>query len=275
MIELPEARTLARQLAQTCVGRTVTGVGVLESPHRFAFLSGGGDAYPGLLTGQPLTGSRAHGGLVFVEIGDHTLILGDGAFPRRTPPGGTPPAKRQLRLDLDDGSTLTVTVRMYGGVHLWELDRDNPYIQVALDRPGPLDDTFDEAWVAGLFAEPGVEKLSVKAFLATDQRIPGVGNGLVQDTAWRAEVNPRTRIGALSAEQHDALIEALRETAGLMVAAGGRDTEPGLDGTPGGYHGVLGKATVGTPCPRCSATIVKEAFLGGAIYYCPGCQPKG
>ena len=27
------------------------------------------------------------------------------------------------------------------------------------------------------------------------------------------------------------------------------------------------------PCPVCGEPIVKEAYLGGAVYYCPGCQP--
>jgi formamidopyrimidine-DNA glycosylase len=25
-------------------------------------------------------------------------------------------------------------------------------------------------------------------------------------------------------------------------------------------------------CPKCGGTIVKEAYLGGAVYYCPVCQ---
>jgi len=29
----------------------------------------------------------------------------------------------------------------------------------------------------------------------------------------------------------------------------------------------------GKPCARCGAPIVKEAYLGGVVYYCPGCQP--
>ena len=30
--------------------------------------------------------------------------------------------------------------------------------------------------------------------------------------------------------------------------------------------------TVGQPCPVCGSIIKKKAYLGGAIYYCEGCQ---
>jgi formamidopyrimidine-DNA glycosylase len=58
-----------------------------------------------------------------------------------------------------------------------------------------------------------------------------------------------------------------------MVSQGGRDTETDLFGQPGGYQTVLSKNTVDKPCPVCAALIKKEAYLGGSIYYCPGCQP--
>jgi formamidopyrimidine-DNA glycosylase len=58
-----------------------------------------------------------------------------------------------------------------------------------------------------------------------------------------------------------------------MTARGGRDTELDLFGNPGGYITVLSKNTVDKPCPRCAAIIRKESYLGGAIYFCPGCQP--
>jgi formamidopyrimidine-DNA glycosylase len=57
-----------------------------------------------------------------------------------------------------------------------------------------------------------------------------------------------------------------------MTARGGRDTELDLFGRPGGYVTVLSKNTVDQPCPLCGALICKEAYLGGAIYFCPGCQ---
>jgi formamidopyrimidine-DNA glycosylase len=35
---------------------------------------------------------------------------------------------------------------------------------------------------------------------------------------------------------------------------------------------VLSKFTLNTPCLACGTIIGKELYLGGAIYYCRGCQ---
>ncbi|HCU57160.1 MAG TPA: hypothetical protein DF984_02870 [Anaerolineaceae bacterium] len=32
---------------------------------------------------------------------------------------------------------------------------------------------------------------------------------------------------------------------------------------------------IGKPCPTCGALIEKFAYLGGACYVCPACQPIG
>ena len=39
------------------------------------------------------------------------------------------------------------------------------------------------------------------------------------------------------------------------------------------YRTVLCAKTAGTPCPACGTMIVKQAYLGGSVYYCPVCQP--
>ncbi|MZP54386.1 MAG: endonuclease VIII, partial [Bacteroidales bacterium] len=40
----------------------------------------------------------------------------------------------------------------------------------------------------------------------------------------------------------------------------------------GKYKTLLSKNTANKPCPVCGDTIRKEAYLGGAVYYCPSCQ---
>jgi formamidopyrimidine-DNA glycosylase len=57
-----------------------------------------------------------------------------------------------------------------------------------------------------------------------------------------------------------------------MTDLGGRDTEKDLFGNMGGYKTILSKNTVQNPCPGCGGTIIKEAYMGGAVYFCPVCQ---
>ncbi|MDD5016227.1 MAG: endonuclease VIII, partial [Atribacterota bacterium] len=36
---------------------------------------------------------------------------------------------------------------------------------------------------------------------------------------------------------------------------------------------LLSKNTIGKPCLVCGTDIQKVAYLGGAVYWCPMCQP--
>ena len=52
----------------------------------------------------------------------------------------------------------------------------------------------------------------------------------------------------------------------------GRDTQTDLYGNAGGYKTILSAKTWKNPCLRCGSTIIKEAYMGGSVYYCPTCQ---
>lgn len=272
MLELPEASTLARQL-RVLIGRRIVTVAVGSSPHKFAFFTGAPQAYPGLLTGLEITGALSHGGLVELVLGDTSLLFGDGVALRLVPAGDPLPGKHQLALGLDDESTLLGSVQMYGGLWLGPAgDHDSPYYRVARDRPSPLTDAFDREYFETLLAAAR-PSLAAKAFLATEQRIPGLGNGVLQDILFAAGINPRSRLATLGDDDLDRLFDNVRTGLAEMTAAGGRDTEKDLYGTPGGYRTRLSARTLGLPCPRCGETVTRQAFLGGNVYFCTGCQP--
>ncbi|MDQ7993721.1 MAG: zinc finger domain-containing protein [Propionicimonas sp.] len=273
MLELPEAGTLARQLGAALTGRRIVGVGVGASPHKFAFFSGDPGEYPGALSGREVTAARAHGGLVELVLGQTSLLFGDGVGLRLVAAGNAVPGKHQLALELDDGSGLFCSVQMYGGLWLGPAgDHDNPYYRMARDRPSPLAEGFDRAYFDDLVAAAR-PSLSAKAFLATEQRVPGLGNGVLQDLLFQARINPRNRLSELGEDHLDDLFASLRATLAEMTDAGGRDTEKDLYGHPGGYRTRLSARTLALPCPRCGAGVRRESFLGGNVYFCPACQP--
>jgi len=90
-------------------------------------------------------------------------------------------------------------------------------------------------------------KLSAKAFLATDQRIPGLGNGVLQDILWTARIHPRRKMANLLPGAVGGMFGAVKSVLQEMVRQGGRDTEIDLFGCPGGYRTVLSKNTVANP----------------------------
>lgn len=274
MIEIPEAATLARQARENLTGRTVTAVRTNASPHRFAFFTADPADHGRLLGGRPVTGAAAHGGLVDLDLDGRHLVLGDGARPRHVPAAVADRAKHQLRLDLDDGTALVVSVQMYGGMAVSDGpdgQPDNPYDRAARTAPSPLGDGFDDAHVDALLAAG--EHLALKAVLATGQRVPGLGNGVLQDVLWTARLHPRRRVSTLDAGERATLAAAVRDVLRAMTAAGGRDTEPDLRGDPGGYRTVMCRAALDRGCPRCGGAVARSTFLGGAVYVCPACQP--
>jgi len=57
-----------------------------------------------------------------------------------------------------------------------------------------------------------------------------------------------------------------------MAEKGGRDTEKDIYGVSGGYKTIMSSKNVEAICPACGEPIIKEAYMGGSIYYCSGCQ---
>jgi formamidopyrimidine-DNA glycosylase len=274
MLELPESQTLARQLRESILGKRIVKAKANATPHGFAFYHGDPEGYGSLLNGKTVDDVRAFGGMVEIAAGDARLVVNDGINMRLYPEGAKWPDKHQLFVELSDGSALVCTVQMYGGMQAFKADAyDNPYYRIAKTKPFPLSDAFDEAYFEKMLKE-AKPTLSAKALLATEQRIPGLGNGVLQDILFRARIHPKTKQSSLTQEQKTRLFTAVRETLREMIDKGGRDTEKDLYGQPGGYVCLLSKNTLDKPCPICGGTLVRQAYLGGNIYFCPGCQPE-
>ena len=143
---------------------------------------------------------------------------------------------------------------------------------VAKEKPQPLADTFDRVYFDTLRTE-GSDRISVKAFLATEQRIPGLGNGVLQEMLFHSGIHPKHKMGTIREIEFDRLFHSVKDTLAEMTRLGGRDTEKNLFGSAGGYRTLFNKNTVGKPCPVCGTDIQKTSYLGGAVYWCPRCQP--
>ena len=161
---------------------------------------------------------------------------------------------------------------MYGSMFLIEPAKyDNPYYLVGKEKPQPGTEEFDYDYFTDL-REDLSGKISIKEFLATKQRIPGLGNGVLQDILLEAGLHPKRKINTLREGEWKRTYEAVICILDQMKKAGGRDTEKNLFGQPGGYQTKLSKKTVGKPCPYCGNTIQKMNYMGGTVYYCPVCQ---
>lgn len=276
MIELPECYVLAQQIGQTLTGRTITQVVANASPHAFAFFGGDPAEYAGLLTGKQVTG--ANPGTGYTCGGNTEILCGDMLLVISTPIryhklGAKLPPKHQLMLGFDDGSHLTCTVQMWGAMLCYPLEGGQPPAQYKVNRaPTPLQAAFDQAYFNRLW-QAAKPNLSAKAFLATEQRIPGLGNGVLQDILFNARIHPKRKLSDIHAPEQEALFHSVKSTLWAMRDQGGRDTEKDFFGQSGGYQTILSKKTVDKPCRVCGADLQREAYLGGNITFCPTCQP--
>ena len=272
MLEIPESKTISLQAGSALVSRRITEVISATSPHKFAFYCGDPAEYAKLLTGRHIKSTKGHGMFVDIFCDENICItICDGTNMRYYSPLEQRPEKHQLLIVFDDGSCVAFTVAMYGGIWAYKGVFDNKYHQGSLNSISPLDDAFDESFFDNIFKSV-TKDVSLKALLATEQRIPGIGNGVLQDILFNAGIHPKRKKSALSDFQKAELFHSLKTTLNSMTDLGGRDTEKDLFGHSGGYQTLLSKNTVKNPCPNCGNTIVKEAYMGGAVYFCPTCQ---
>jgi len=272
MIELPEAHTLAAQMGQAFVGRTIVRAAANTTPHGLAWYSGDPALYNEKLAGRKVTGTAAYGGRPEICADGMIVSFFDGVRAHYIGAGEKRPDRHQMLLEFDDGSALCCTVQMYGGMMAFpEEPNDDFYYNVGREKPSPFSEAFDRAYFETLFV--GIKKsLSVKALLAAEQRIPGLGNGVLQDILWVARIHPKRKAESLSDAERDTLYRATVATLKEMRGGGGRDTEKDLYGKSGGYQTVLSSKTLAHPCQACGGAVRREAFLGGNIYFCPVCQ---
>lgn len=273
MIEIPEAAVLSDQINEVLVGKVVRNVIVNQSPHKFAWLSGDSKHYEALLCGKKVEKAVHYGGKLEMQIESARVLFCEGIVLRYIDVNEKLPKKHQLMIEFEDDTFITATVQMYGGMYCFkEGTFDNQYHLVAKERPSPLLPEFDEVYFDKLISHVAVQRLSAKAFLATEQRIPGLGNGVLQDILHNAKIHPKRKVETFSDEEKDMLYHSIKSTLLDMTLKGGRDTEKDLFGCYGGYRTKVSKKTVGKPCDICGGNIVKKAYLGGSIYYCESCQ---
>lgn len=278
MIEIPESLIIAKQLNETVKGKRITQVKAAYTPHSFAWYTGEPSDYGKIMDGRTIGHATGIGSMIEIELESeadgekYSFIVGDGANIRYFAPDSKLPQRYQTGITLEDGSSLCCTVAMYGAMFLVKpAEYDNPYYLVAKEKPMPGTEAFDYEYFKSL-REDVSGKLSMKAFLATRQRIPGLGNGVLQDILLEAGLHPKTKISTLREAEWKRTYDAVLNVLEKIREQGDRDTEKTLFGESGSYATKLSKKTVGKGCCYCGDIVQKMNYLGGTVYFCPTCQ---
>lgn len=270
MLELPEVLTISEQLKKTAAGRTVKAVLPPSKEHKFCWFQGKPSEYEVFIKGAEIVSAQGFGIYVEIEFSNGCRLCFNDGIHVRLMESQKAPKLYQMKLVFEDDEALIFTVSMYGSIILHQGEYDNEYYRKSKAFISPFSDEFP-AYYRKMLAEikPSV---SAKAFLATDQRFPGIGNGVLQDILLTARIHPRRKIGTLGEREKEGLGEAIISVLRNMTESGGRNTEKDLLGRPGGYQVMLSKHTLSGNCPFCNGSLIKETYLGGSVYFCPCCQ---
>ena len=274
MIEIPEAKVISAQLNKEISGKNIKFAAAGTHPNKFAWYTGDPADYGKKLFGRKVVKSYNHASRVFIELDNgFVLIFGEGTIISYHEAGSAKPKKHQLFVEFTDDTSLTVSIRMYGFILCEEKDSvTNKYIVDSMKKPSPLSPGFTWNYFNELFIANKDTNMSTKAFLATEQRIPGLGNGVLHDILFNALIHPKLKLKAYNEEESDNLYNSIRITLGEMANKGGRDTEKDIYGQKGGYKSIMSRNTIGAGCPSCGGMIEKQSYMGGSIYFCPECQ---
>lgn len=275
MYELPEIVTLARQIGDELTGAKITSCERGNSPHKWVWYSYEPEEYERICVGRTIGATEAHGNRVAcrVEPG-YVLQMGDmGGKMLLHADGSTLPKKRHFMLGFEDGRYFTITVAGWGGIWLLADGEPVPYYGLRPRVPVIGDEFTYERFKELLEEDAQRGKRSVKAFLASESPLDGIGNGYVQDICFNAGLHPRRDLTGLTGRERQRFYNAIRKTLATAIELGGRDTESDLYGQPGGYVARMDKRANGQPCPECGTSIEKISYLGGSCYFCPSCQP--
>ncbi len=266
MPELPEITARAREINQYLVGKTISGVEVIQPK----CLNLPEDEFRRALAGATLRSAKARGKWIITETTRGWLLVnlgmgGELLLVTRT----ALPDKRRIIFDFDDETCLSVNFWWFGYAHFSPQDQLTAHPMLAKLGPNALDLTPDQfrTLVTG-------QRSAVKAFLLDQSHIAGIGNAYIHDILFLARIHPQRSFNTLSPQDVDNLYQAIHRGLEPSLEKGGAFYELNLFGQKGGFlfEDVLIGYREGQPCPVCGTPIQKIKTGSTSSFICPTCQ---
>ncbi len=271
MPELPEVETTARGIAPHLVGAQASGATIRNGRLRQIVPAD----LATCIQGRILRGVTRRAKYLLLEFDNGQVLVHLGmSGSLRIVPSDSPPQPHD-HIDLHFGaSTLRLRDPRRFGLVLWlDADATAPPMLARLGIE-PLSDAFDGAW---LYRATRGSRTPIKTFLMNGRRIVGIGNIYASEGLFRARLHPLTPAGRLGPRRCARLVDALRDTLGEAIAAGGSSLRDfvGSDGAPGYFqqnYFVYGRS--GEPCRICARPIVCTTIAQRSTFYCTRCQRR-
>jgi formamidopyrimidine-DNA glycosylase len=246
-----------RRIAERSVGRTIERVEATDS----WYLKGGIGAaeVTSALEGATVRSTDRIGKLLLVDVGADRPTLGlrfgmtgrlalDDELPTELEYGARwdNPAWDRFVLRFADGGRLRMSdPRRLGGVSL------DPPVRTL----GPDAWTIPTAALRGALAG---SEAPLKARLLDQSRVAGLGNLLVDETLWRAGLDPARIAGSLSEVEVRRLARHIHSTVSVLFERGGSHTGD-----------LQAERRRGGVCPKDGVTLERRTIGGRTTYSCP------
>ena len=262
MPELPDAVTYRRRIADTALGRQITGTTVVD-PRILSDLAP--RRLDEVLSGRTLTETDRHGKHVFARYGDDTgwLALHFGMTGSvHDVPGGDPPEYAYVQVHFaDDGLLAFCCPRKFARVRLI----DDPEAFVTEKDLGPDARKADaKTFRAQLDGRRG----SIKGRLLDQSVIAGLGNIYADEALYQEGIHPATTVPELSDHTLRNLYDAIQVVLDAAIAV---DSDPeALD--PDRF--MLPHRYGDERCPDTGVPLQTEQVSGRTAYFSPARQPR-
>jgi formamidopyrimidine-DNA glycosylase len=276
--ELPEVEVVRRGLAEHVVGRRLTTVEVLH-PRPVRRHVAGPDHFAAALTGRTVLAAHRRGKYLWLPVDTGDALLGHLGMSGQLlvqPADAVPEKHLRARFALDGGGTELrfVDQRMFGGLVVSAGGADLPP-EISHIARDPLDPLFDDD---ELVRKVRRRASGIKRILLDQTVVSGVGNIYADEALWRSHLHG-DRLGVrLTGRQVRVLLEAVREVMSAALQEGGTSFDAlyvNVNGESGYFDRSLEVyGQEGRPCSRCSAAVVRVAFMNRSSFFCPGCQPR-
>jgi formamidopyrimidine-DNA glycosylase len=267
MPELPEITNLARQIKTHLTGKTIAGVEVLQPK----CLNMPVEAFTAAITGAQILDTHNRGKWILVDTTGGWLLLnlGMGGEILLTTRAHLP-EKHRMIIDFLDGDCVAINFWWFGYVHYAATDALENHEMVGKLGPNALD-LLPEDFARLLSGRRG----TIKSFLLDQSRIAGIGNSYIHDILFMARIHPLRKVETLTAEEINALAQAVRDGLLPSLEVGGAFYEMDLFGKKGGFQQdqIQIGYREGQPCPACGTPISKIKTGSTSGFICSSCQP--
>ena len=286
MPELPEVETVRRGLSKLITGKKILAV-ERRTDKSLPVAKADIDRF---VVGSTILEVRRRAKMLIVDLSSeyslliHLKMTGQIVFrgeenwgaghPNDSFLGQLPDRSTRVIFTLSDGNTLFFNdQRKFGWIKLYPTMSINDLPEITKLGPEPLIGDPTEEFIRRIRRHP---RIAVKAAILDQTTIAGVGNIYADESLWRAQLHPQTKVSQLEDDDLKKLLTCIQDVMNTSITAGGSTARNYVkaDGSKGDYLDKFAAVynRTNSPCFRCGREIIKTKVAGRGTHYCPYCQ---